>query len=506
MEIAEVAFDEVVLPELMRTADADLVDGLEERFEREAGRDLAPVDDGFVEEGFRAEEAELAAAREPIDGERGLAERAVVVVLAHVHGLERREQAGLDIAANARDEAKVELAFLTVAEVHVFALRLNGEVLLEGGEVAGTASEGELAEVVGADVGAEDLDLAVGAAGEGAQAGIAAGALGGLAILAVLAGATLSTSTLPAGSAEAAWATGSSGSGQAAGTASAALAASARRATGTGEAGGLVGGSETTSASLARRTTGATWAHWPDATRAGGEAALGELVEIGAELALIGLDAVELLLEVGVFVAEIAERVEDVVELVELLQDVGAALLVQGLKLVELVADGLDGIADAASGDELAVLVTDGDGDAAIHEAGGGREVGDFGIALALGGGLDLRGAGAVFYKEVADGVGAAEAEVHVVGVGADLVAVAFELHLVGGVLIEELGEAKETGEAIGEDGVVELEVDFFPVVLGDEGIGHGRVVSHGADAGASGGSLRENGAWKEGQGEHGGP
>ena len=64
VQIAEVAFGEIALPELHGAADAHLVNGFQERFQRVAGRDLAPVDDRFVEERLRAKEAHAAAAEQ----------------------------------------------------------------------------------------------------------------------------------------------------------------------------------------------------------------------------------------------------------------------------------------------------------------------------------------------------------------------------------------------------------------------------------------------------------
>ena len=89
-----------------------------------------------------------------------MAQRAIAVIGAQVDGSEAGEQSGLPVALKAIHKTNIELAFLTIAEVHVLALRLYGELVGEGLKEAGATGEGEFARIVHADVGAHEAESA----------------------------------------------------------------------------------------------------------------------------------------------------------------------------------------------------------------------------------------------------------------------------------------------------------------------------------------------------------
>ena len=154
----------------------------------------------------------------------------------------------------------------------------------------------------------------------------------------------------------------------------------------------------------------------------------------------------DLLLQSIVLVGHVVEHLRDLVQPVEPFQDLVAAGLLLGHDRLALVYR-LDGLVDASVADGLTLVVGDCQDDAPVHPAG---DVGlavppffavRFGICFAAGPGLDLLRLGAVLYQEVADGVGAGEAEFLVGAVRTDAVGMAFDAHTIPGILTQQLGE-----------------------------------------------------------------
>ncbi len=83
-----------------------------------------------------------------------MSERAALLVAVQTNVLEAGEGAELGALVEAIDETEVGLGFLTVLEVEVLALALESVLVAKGGEVAAAALEGDVAVLVGAEVGA----------------------------------------------------------------------------------------------------------------------------------------------------------------------------------------------------------------------------------------------------------------------------------------------------------------------------------------------------------------
>src|SRR5207248_1635624 len=134
--------------------DAGLVDdagvGLHERLRSE----LHPVQHREVLEALRREQADAAAAEQPIDHEGRLTQAASLLIIFEVDVLEAAERACLQVAP-AVDQTYIELAFLATRVVHVLALRLHGSraIATERREETAMAAEIEIARPAGAECG-----------------------------------------------------------------------------------------------------------------------------------------------------------------------------------------------------------------------------------------------------------------------------------------------------------------------------------------------------------------
>ena len=155
---------------------------------------------------------------------------------------------------------------------------------------------------------------------------------------------------------------------------------------------------------------------------------------------------VDLLTQGVVLVGQILQHLGDVVQLVQALQHLAAAIgHSRGLRRSR-VGDGANRVAGAAGPDRAALVIGHREHDAPVHEAGDVRgavdrvRVGNLGRRFAARDGLNLVGAGAILHQEIPHRVGAIQAQLLVEAVRADPVRVAFHADLVAGVGLQQFG------------------------------------------------------------------
>ena len=174
---------------------------------------------------------------------------------------------------------------------------------------------------------------------------------------------------------------------------------------------------------------------------------LGRGGHLGFHLALALLELVDLTIEYIILVLEALQGSEDVVEFLEFLQDLVAALLLR----LHQVGERSDGFSHAAIADDVPLRVGDSNLDATVHPPPFAQIVVDGWAFLAERFDGDLARLRAVLHEEVAHRLRSLAAERGVVAVGAEMVGVSLELDAIVAVLRQQLREAQQAGIPVGQ-------------------------------------------------------
>ena len=129
-------------------------------------------------------------------------------------------------------------------------------------------------------------------------------------------------------------------------------------------------------------------------------------------------------------------------------------------------ADRHDRFPDALIADNATSPISDRDLDAAVDPATGPKCVVGSRALLTLSSYLDLFCPCSILDKKIAHRLGSAAPQIHVVAGRTDVVSVALQFDAVVRVLLQQIGQAQQAGETVGEDRPVGREVDLFPVTV----------------------------------------
>ena len=188
-------------------------------------------------------------------------------------------------------------------------------------------------------------------------------------------------------------------------------------------------------------------------------------VDLIAEGALLRAQVGDLGLHAVVLALQVVQRGQDVIELVEALQNLRAAIPALHDGFLQ-AGERRQNLADAAVADHFTLPVAHFQTDAPVHEPSFLGGVVDFRIPLAVGGGRDLLGRDAVLGQEGLNGIGALQRELFIVGGRANVVGVAGHFDPVILVLAEQVSQTEQARVAVRQNRGIELEVDFFPGFL----------------------------------------
>ena len=165
-------------------------------------------------------------------------------------------------------------------------------------------------------------------------------------------------------------------------------------------------------------------------------------VQIGLGFAKIA----KLFLERIVFALHAAQQIGNLIQLVQPFQNVVAAFLAHA----GVGRYGSDRFADCAGADNLALPVSHGQHDPAVHESPIHVAVIHLGIPLAKRNGGELRRGCAVLHQKRLYRIGASLPQFLVVVIRSDLVRVAFDLDLVIAVLLNQFRQAQQAWISVG--------------------------------------------------------
>ena len=146
---------------------------------------------------------------------------------------------------------------------------------------------------------------------------------------------------------------------------------------------------------------------------------------------------------------QVANRGQNVIELVQLLQDGAAAIL----QLLQPVVQSVDHFRSSARRDNLSGSIAHRQDDPAVDETPFLACIGNFRGALALPADRDLARASAVLREEISNRVSSRQCELLVVGYRAYVIGMPFHFDSVVPMLLQQLSQAQQRRITIGEDG-----------------------------------------------------